>query len=738
MYSLETLNSRQKEAVLATEGAVLVLAGAGTGKTRVITLRIANLIAQGVPPWSILAVTFTNKAAGEMRERINSLAGSSGMNAGDVWISTFHSFCARLLRRETQRAGLPRDFAIYDDEDQLAAIRMALREFPSDDSTTSPRSIRERISHAKSAGKSPEYVASAASDLLEKRFAKIYAAYEAILTRNSAVDFDDLLIRAVRLFRNNPETRAAWQQRFQYLLVDEFQDTNTWQAELVRLLANDRRNVCVVGDEDQSIYSWRGAMPGNMLAFTEEFPGTKIIRLEHNYRSTQTILDAATAVVSRNSGRLGKTLLATKATGELLRFFEARDAIDEAQFVGGEIARLLRAAGPGTSVHAAILYRTAAQSRVLEEALRRHSIRYRVVGGLSFYHRAEVKDALSYLRVVLHPEDDIALLRIINVPARGIGKTTIAALQARASDSSRPIWEILAESSSGSRGAALISFRNLIEEVRTQASTMPPGELLRMILERSSYLTWVAEMDRLEHTSRSENVFELLNAITSATERGETIEEILDSAALVSDADEFDADVPLSLMTLHSAKGLEFDHVFLVGLEEGLFPHGRSLGDKDQIEEERRLCYVGMTRARETLTLTRAVFRRLYGSEQLGASEPSRFLSEIPSEQIEILSDSGSFTGEGSRYDADGIPEDISDWPLKRPSISSSHRRECASESSSSRTRSVVGTRVVHPTYGEGTVLAVEGEGNDRKFTVSFPVYGTKKLVERYAKLEFA
>jgi DNA helicase-2/ATP-dependent DNA helicase PcrA len=736
MLSLETLNPRQKEAVLATDGPVLVLAGAGTGKTRVITWRIANLIANGVPPWSILAVTFTNKAAGEMRERVNSMAGPSGVNASGVWISTFHSFCARLLRREAERAKLPRDFAIYDDEDQIAAIRLALHEFPSDDSATSPRSIRERVSYAKSAGKAPEEVASAASDPIEKRFAKIYARYEAILARNGAVDFDDLLIRAVKLFRNNPEARSAWQLRFQYLLVDEFQDTNTWQAELVRLLANDRRNVCVVGDEDQSIYSWRGALAGNMLAFTEEFPGTKIIRLEHNYRSTQTILDAATAVVSRNDGRLGKTLLATKTTGELLRFFEARDAMDEAQFVGGEIARLLREAGPGAGVHAAILYRTAAQSRVIEEALRHYSIRYRVVGGLSFYHRAEVKDALSYLRVVLHPEDDIALLRIINVPPRGIGKATIAALQARASQSSRPIWDNLAELSSASRGVALVSFRSLIEEVFALASTLPPGELLRIILERSGYLTWVAETDRLEHTTRSENVFELLNAITSATERGETIEEILDSAALVSDSDAFDAEVPLSLMTLHSAKGLEFDHVFLVGLEEGLFPHGRSLGDKGQIEEERRLCYVGMTRARETLTLTRAVFRRVYGNEQLGAAKPSRFLAEIPPERIEVLS--GSFTGESSRYDADGVPKDLSDWPRKHPYSPSHHRDSPLGSSSSSRSRSVVGTRVVHPTYGEGTIIAAEGEGNDRKFTVSFPVYGTKKLVERYAKLEFA
>ncbi len=734
MLSLDKLNARQTEAVLATEGPLLVLAGAGTGKTRVITWRIAQLISQGVAPSSILAVTFTNKAADEMRERVTAIVSPRGITAGEVWISTFHSFCARLLRRESSRAGLARDFAIYDDEDQLASIRLALRDSPAGDSPASPRSFRERISAAKNAGKSSDDVAASASDPLEKRFARIYSAYEAILARNGAVDFDDLLIRAVKLLRQHADVRQAWQRRFPYLLVDEFQDTNTWQAELIRLLAGERCNVCVVGDEDQSIYGWRGAQAGNMLRFSEDFPGARIIRLEENYRSTQTILDAAAAVVSRNTGRLGKTLLATKSPGELLRFFEARDATEEAQFIAGELGRRIRLAGPGEDVHAAILYRTAAQSRLLEEALRRSSIRYRVVGGVSFYHRAEVKDALSYLRTVLHPEDDLALLRIINLPPRGIGKTTLAALQARASQDSHSLWQVLPESSAGSRAAALVSFRLLIEEARSQSSSLAPGQLLRALLDRSGYLTWLEELDRLEHTSRTENVLELLNAISSATERGESLEDILDRAALVSDADEWDSAIPVSLMTLHSAKGLEFDHVFLVGLEEGLFPHGRSLGDKDQIQEERRLCYVGMTRARETLTLTRAVFRRAFGNEQLSASEPSRFLAEIPQEHVQVLSGSLTSSAESRDYDSDVDVGDLSDWPARR----ASSRPSPSQTSSPRRSRSVVGTRVVHPTYGQGTILAVEGEGNDRKFTVSFPVYGTKKLVERYAKLEFA
>jgi DNA helicase-2/ATP-dependent DNA helicase PcrA len=730
---LADLNERQREAVVATEGPLVVVAGAGTGKTRVITYRVAHLVEKGVAPGAILAVTFTNKAAGVMKERIGDLLRAGGRNASDVWVSTFHSLSARLLRREAQHLGIPRDFAIYDDDDQTSAVKRALAQLNLPTEDFPPRSVRAQISHAKNHGLTPEEMradAESARNDERRQVADAFRVYNQILRAAAALDFDDLLLRAAEVLREHPDVRAAWSGRFDYLMVDEFQDTNRAQEELVRLLAGTRKNVCVVGDEDQSIYGWRGAQAGNLKRFTDDFPGAKIIRLEENYRSTQAILDAAAAVVQNNSSRLGKNLRATRSAGSRVRFYEAQDAASEAEFVCGEIAPLVHG---DANVRAAVLYRTGAQSRSFEEVLRRLGIRHRVVGGHSFYQRAEVRSALAYVRLLFHPEDNAALLRVLNTPPRGIGATTIAALEARARESGKSLWDAIRAPESDARkksAAALESFRALIEELQEGCKELPPAQIIEQILDRTGYLGWIEQQDNLEHTSRAENLRELSNAMAEATEQGETLEDMLDRAVLVSDSDEFDETIPVSLMTLHSSKGLEFDAVFLAGLEEGLLPHSRSLDTNAQIEEERRLFYVGMTRARESLVISRAVYRRSYGEDRLRATRPSRFLAEIPGDLIEAAPGSQSEPGETHRYETD-----LDDsYGYARPRRSSYGR---SGQARSSRDP-LIGARVRHSKYGLGTIIEVEGEGEERKLTVSFQDYGPKKLIERYANLQLA
>lgn len=724
MPLLGDLNERQREAVLATEGPVLVLAGAGTGKTRVITYRVAHLIAQGVPGTAILAVTFTNKAADVMKQRIGNLLRASGQDASDVWVSTFHSFCARLLRAEGHHLELPRDFAIYDDDDQISAVKMAFAQLGLSTDDYSPRGAREQISHAKNHGVTPEAMEAEAFDETHRQVAQVFRAYNGILRIASALDFDDLLLRAVELLRDRPEVRARWNTRFRYLMVDEFQDINLWQEELVRLLAGPRKNVCVVGDEDQSIYGWRGARAGNLMRFTEDFPSAKIIRLEENYRSTQKILGAAAAVVSNNSARLGKNLRATLGTGDSLRFFEAQDAMAEAEFVCGQLSALVRS---NPSVRVAVLYRTGAQSRSFEEVLRRLGIRYRVVGGFSFYERAEVRNALAYIQLLFHPEDDIALLRVLNVPPRGIGAATIAALRERTKETKQSLWNVIRQGNNVAKraGGALMAFRELIESLQDECNELPPARMIEKIFDKTGYLDWVEQQDNLEHSSRAENLRELANAMAEATEQGQTLWDVLDSAALASDADEYDETIPVSLMTLHSAKGLEFDSVFLAGLEEGLLPHSRTLKSEPEIEEERRLFYVGMTRAKQSLVLTRANYRRSYGEERLRSSAPSRFLAEIPRDLVEAASGSLAEPGETRRYEPD-------------PDFSEGYTNRRRRTSYGRPAHPLVGMRVRHSKYGVGTIIEVEGEGEDRRLTVSFPDYGPKKLIERYANLLFA
>ncbi|MGC1383727.1 MAG: UvrD-helicase domain-containing protein [Candidatus Acidiferrales bacterium] len=736
---LQSLNASQREAVLTTEGPVLVLAGAGTGKTRVITYRVAHLIDQGIPPQSILAVTFTNKAAGVMKDRMTALLSASGRSAMDVWVSTFHSFCARLIRREAAALSLPRDFAIYDDDDQNAAVKRALAQTGLKTEDYPPRAVRSQISHAKNHGITADEMESSATtarDDARKDVAKVFRIYEEILRKAASLDFDDLLLRAVDLLKDNPAIRAAWSSRFQYIMVDEFQDTNRAQEELVRLLAGPHKNVCVVGDEDQSIYGWRGARAGVLKRFVEFFPGTKVIRLEDNYRSTQIILDAAAAVVKNNSDRLGKTLKSSLGDGDMLQFYEAADSFAEAEYIVAQLAAVLR---DDSEARVAVLYRTGAQSRSFEEILRRYNIRYRVVGGFSFYERAEVRNALAYVRLIFHPGDDVALLRVLNVPPRGIGAVSVAALESRAKETSKPLWGVIqsGEFASGKKfSGALSAFRKLIEDLQEHCKELTPALLIEGVLNRSGYLDWVEQQDNLEHTSRAENLRELSNAMAEATEQGQTLEDVLDNAALVADSDEYDETIPVSLMTLHSAKGLEFDAVFLAGLEEGLLPHSRALSSNPELEEERRLFYVGMTRAKKRLVLARAVYRRTYGEERLRASLPSRFISEIPAHMIETAAGSQSEPGETRRYEPD--PEYNAYYaarPARTPYGSRAQKPAAKRESSPN---SLIGRRVRHAHFGVGTIIGVDGEGEDRRLTISFQDHGAKKLIERYANLQLA
>jgi len=753
MTLLDELNSGQLEAATTLEGPVLILAGAGTGKTRAMTYRIAHLILQGVPGSAILAVTFTNKAAEQMKERVRDLLVRQGRAFDIPWIGTFHAFSAWLLRREGGRLGLPRNFKIFDADDQTAAVKLALEHLKITDPGEKVRGLLERISFAKNHAQTAAQVAAEAAkrgDPLGITASKVYDEYEKILRKAGSLDFDDLLLRAAQVLRQFPDARANWQKRFRYLHVDEYQDTNRVQYDLLGLLINESRNLCVVGDEDQSIYRWRGADVGNILRFAEDFSDARVVRLEENYRSSQKILDAAAGVVANNRRRLGKNLRATKSTGANLAFFEARDSRAEAEYVADRI-RALQEEDPAN--HVAVLYRTNAQSRSFEEAMRGRGMRYRMLGGFSFFQRAEIKDALAYARLAIFPDDDIALLRVINTPPRGIGKTTVDSLSSLALQHGTSLWgaigKMLDPAASGRAVAPLRDFRDLIADLQAEAATASPADLLRSVLNKSGYLDMLSQRDSAEDTARADNLRELVNAMAEGAERGETLSDFLDRAALVSDADNFDEDAQITLMTLHSAKGLEFDHVFLTGMEEGVFPHSRSQNDDDELEEERRLCYVGMTRAKQTLTLTRAVYRRMYGSERLTGSMPSRFLQEVPAELIDTAAGSLAEAGETRRYEPDPEYSYSQEEFARRMRRSDGSSR--ATTSTVARPRSsasprvnkknsnpLIGQRVRHATYGAGTIIDVEEDGEDRKFTVRFSDYGTKKLIERYANLTWA
>jgi DNA helicase-2/ATP-dependent DNA helicase PcrA len=710
---------------------------------------MAHLIASGVPAEAILAVTFTNKAAEEMRNRVSDLLLRAGVPPAQPWLSTFHSLCARLLRREAANAGLPRDFAIYDDDDQVAAVKLAMMNLEIDDDTLTPRNVLSRISYAKNHGQSAEKMRSDAIDKDGRRVADIYAAYEKLLRQSNALDFDDLLIRTVKLLRESTPVREKWQSRFQYIHVDEYQDTNRVQYELLRLLTSPKQNVCVVGDEDQSIYRWRGADVSILMSFSRDFPSARVIKLERNYRSTQQILDAAGAVVANNPERLGKSLSAHNGSGSNLKYFEGRDAHAEAEFVAGELERIL---SEDSSQACAVEYRTNFQSRAFEEVFRRRGLRYKLVGGFSFYNRAEVKDALAYVRLAMHPEDDVSLLRVLNVPPRGIGKTTVDALQATARGDDSSLWSAIEKFVSGAAAgravAPLRAFQELIAKLQEALATSEAPDFLRAVLSETGYMDMLRDRNTPDDVARIENLEELVRAIAEGMENGESFTDFLDAAALVSDADSFEGKPGVTLITLHSTKGLEFDHVFLTGMEEGISPHSRAVNEEKGIEEERRLVYVGMTRARKSLTLTRAVYRRIFGSEhQLRASLPSRFLAEIPSELVETVRGSMAEIGQTRRYEPDPeysySPEEF----LRRvrgQSVPPSAPRRSAGSSAFTRPAArrgadanpLLGRKVRHPNFGVGTIVGVEGDDEDRRLSVSFPGRGTKKFVERYAQLE--
>jgi DNA helicase-2/ATP-dependent DNA helicase PcrA len=878
---LHKLNPQQREAVEAVDGPLLILAGAGSGKTRVITYRIVHLIEnKGVEPDSILAVTFTNKASAEMAERVGSMLG--GRTLRKPLIATFHSFCVRVLRRDIEElkiggAGYKKDFAIYDESDQQAVVKGVMRRLGLDDKQLKPSAVLSRISWAKNHMLDPQELYLQSADPITEKIAHIFEEYRKELRKSNALDFDDLLLETVRLLKSSAATRERYQRRYQYMLIDEYQDTNRPQYELIKLLAGPAHNVCVVGDEDQSIYSWRGADIRNILEFEKDFPEARIIRLEQNYRSTQAILEAASAVVSNNLKRKGKTLWTARQGGNNIGYYEAPDGENESLFAADYISRYLKKMKEegADDVRVAVLYRLNSQSRLIEEAMRRYQLPYQVVGGFSFYERAEIKDMISYLKLINNPQDSIALLRVINTPTRGIGKSTIETLERLSLETGMSLWSAISEAIDRRllpqrACAALKSFKALIEDARAMllgtfgehlaGGAQPPSaavesrgeqppaevlddadvsfepaqlgenisfdfgandepeaeeikasddvteavaeggentevvegfrapggpasipEILKFLIDRTGYIKQLEEEATPDSLARIDNLRELVNAAMDSRDRGETLAEFLDHAALVSDVDTYDPRGTVTLMTLHSAKGLEFGLVFLVGMEEGLFPHSRAFNDPDQMEEERRLCYVGMTRAMDHLVLSNARYRRRYGTDMPDSTVPSRFLEEVPALLLEELGTS-SRARQAAQYQSSDFGErhysyededqSVTSYgskprgPRTAPPLRGSgsnggysgpkynsidniadffasrgkkfNRPQIPVEKAAGGGSFRPGQRVKHPKYGEGVVYRREGEGENAKITVQFPRFGLKKLVEKYAHLERA
>ena len=738
----ETLNPEQLEAVTHGEGPQLVLAGAGSGKTRVITYRIAWLVRdKGVDPRRITAVTFTNKASGEMRERAEELLGMASLGA---FVGTFHRFALGLLRRYHERAALPRDFAIFDTKDQLTLIKKALELEELAESSFPPRAVLSRISSAKNRLVSTAEYEEEADDFYTRRVARVYRRYQGLLRKAAAVDFDDMLFQAVSLFRQHPELRERWRERVRHLLVDEFQDTKHAQMELVKAVVGETGNLTAVGDEDQGIYRWRGAELENILSFERHFPGSTIRKLEQNYRSTQTILDAAGALVEHNESRRGKRLWTRADEGEPILLFRARDQGDEARWI---VESLEGARHDGyRRREMAILVRTHAQTRVLEEELLRRGIPYSLVGGVRFYDRAEIKDLIAYLRVLRNPRDAFSLQRIINTPPRGIGPTTLTRLEAEADDRGILTWDALLQDTIldriPTRGAnALRAFRELILELQELAESRSLPALLEEVIDRAGIADAYRDKGDADSEARLENIAEFLSAAGEFAEREPDLDPLegltafLDHVSLATDLDSWRRDEGgISLMTLHSAKGLEFPVVVVAGLEEGLLPHFNSRGEPEDLEEERRLLYVGMTRAEERLLLTCCRRRRVAGRYQ--DQEESPFLREIPDRFLEAEESPDSFSGRdrgGEIRRFFGRSEDRGAVSLRRGGQEDSGSGDASSPDADSLGR---GDRVRHPTLGRGEVLTVEGSGGDGRVTVYFERWGKRKLVAKYAKLE--
>lgn len=721
MDILANLNEPQREAVCHTEGPLLILAGAGSGKTRVLTHRIAHLISQGVPPWQILAVTFTNKAAGEMKERV---AGLIGPAAAGMWVSTFHSACVRILRQDIEALGFEKNFIVFDTQDQLIIIKNILKEKNLSDKTYHPKALLASISSAKNELIGVDEYYHQASDHWANITADVYKEYQKKLRSNNGLDFDDLIMLTVRMFQEIPAVVLKYQERFRYILVDEYQDTNHAQYVLINLLASKYQNLCVVGDDDQSIYSFRSADIRNILEFERDFPQVKVIKLEQNYRSTKNILHVANEVIKNNRGRKNKKLWTENYEGEKILLYQAEDEREEARFVTEEIARLVREEGRRYSDFA-LLYRTNAQSRSFEEAMMGRNLPYRVIGGVRFYERKEIKDILAYLRLVYNPADKVSLGRIINTPKRGIGEASLERFLYFLEDNGYTVLEgfehITEIPSLTSRGTKpLQEFHQLLQNWVVKRDVLSVKELTETILHTSGYLMDLRNEGTIEAQGRLENLDQFI-ALTVEFERNsddKSLAAFLETVALVADIDNYETDSDaVVLMTLHSAKGLEFPVVFLVGLEEGLFPHSRSLMENRELEEERRLCYVGITRAKQRLYITYANMRTMYGN--FNNSIPSRFLMELPKESITNIKASRKSLAAGTA--APG-----------KPAVN----QKTASGRASNPDDIQIGCKVSHPKWGVGTVVTKEGTGAEAQVKIAFPGLGIKSLILAYANLE--
>ncbi len=802
MEILNSLNQQQREAVLQTDGAVLILAGAGSGKTRVITVRIAYLILEkNIAPYNILAVTFTNKAAGEMRERVQELLKDHRANSAPL-VTTFHSLCVRILRQDIEQLseGYTKSFTIYDTDDSMKVIKACVKDIGMDDKQLPARQVQNAISGSKNRGEDFEMYASKVEYTDERRaaIAKVFKLYETRLNNANALDFDDLMIKTVKLLRTNKEVRDKFNDKFKYILVDEYQDTNALQFALIKYLTEKQQNICVVGDDAQSIYSFRGADIANILSFEQSYPNAKVIMLEQNYRSTQTILDVADAIIKNNEGRKEKKLWTSNEGGEKIFYYQAFDGDGEARFVASQIEEHRR---KSTKNKIAILYRTNAQSRVFEESLRRYRIDYNIVGGFSFYERAEIKDVISYLKVALNPFDDIALLRTINTPPRGFGKTSLDELHLRAKDFGVSLWEAISiitnlefKDRLNLTPRALESlrkFKQTIEKLQTKVSETaqtdkPVTDVVISAIEDTGYGAMLRTENSDESATRLENLEELVNAAVDYDKQEQNgLRDFIDHSALVSDTDKFDRNAAVTMMTVHAAKGLEFPIVFLVGLEDGIFPHSRSVNDAKELEEERRLAYVAITRAEKILYITHSMRRRVYGEEM--AAEPSQFLNEMPLELIHDLSRGSSWLSyakssgvKSSKYAASALKGETRNERTEKPKniytgktynsteaiaeffkkkvespnsrvesekprtgfdklkALSSEKSQISNPKSKIEQGFTAGSHVRHAKYGKGLVLRREGSGDNVKLTVSFPGFGQKKLIEKFANLEKA
>jgi DNA helicase-2/ATP-dependent DNA helicase PcrA len=758
-FVTKNLNPPQRDAVVTVEGPLLILAGAGSGKTRVLTHRMANIIGQGIAASDeILCVTFTNKAAKEMEHRIYKVLSDMGVAVrSQLWVNTFHSFCVRVLRQHITLLDYKPFFGIYDSSDQLSQIKKVMKALNINDKMYPPKNFQSRISNAKMLGMDPAAFEKSSKKLMDQKTLEVYKAYEVEMKKANSLDFDDLLLKTHDLFKMYPDILTMYQEKFRYIMVDEYQDTNHIQYLLVQMLAKAHRNLCVVGDEDQSIYSWRGADIKNIMEFERDFPEVKVVKLEENYRSSGNIVAAATSVIKNNSQRKDKTLFTSNAEGDLIHVREERNEYDEGKFVTKTIQDMINE-GEGTYNDYAIFYRTNAQSRVLEEQLRTLGIPYRLVGGVRFYERMEIKDIVCYLKLAINPSDDIALKRIINVPARGIGKTTIEKLEEFSQQQNMSMYEAAKKAvderifTAGTAGK-LRRFVEIMDELQSNAVNFKnkPVDFYHIVLDRTEYLLSLKKDESPEAAARIENLEELDNAIAQfAKERGDeaSITSFLEEMALVNDVDALSQEQnSVTMMTLHISKGLEFPYVFVVGLEENLFPSGRAAESEDEsdVEEERRLAYVGMTRARQKLWLTYARMRRVWGQEQF--NPPSRFLKEIPQALIDFKtatetnrfvsrygSDSaaagswgntGNANSDRNRMRPNGGGDDFQAFPDYDDDIDSS-----------SENALVKGHRVRHPTFGVGTVYATEGNGDNFKVSVMFSDKTIKKFVAKYARLE--